>query len=160
MENLTGTWQDMSLAKAIGDYSVQPSYCTAPFVPLHKPCWWKKISFNKQKKIGSEEPGTDQVWSLKQELSPADQGRASFSSPLCCLWNAELPLKLIKHFCKEGPQHLLPVQEYITSIGNLFNQQQPSVPKLQMLKNAVQFKGQPLRSEICGVEISLGTVEG
>lgn len=33
-------------------------------------------------------------------------------------------------------------------------------PELQMLKNAVQFKGQPLRSKICRVEISLGTVEG
>lgn len=85
---------------------------------------------NTGKKFGSKELGRDQVWSFKQELRPADQGRASPSSPLCCLWNAELPLQLIKYFCKEGPLHLLPVQEYITSIGSPFTQQQPSVPKI------------------------------
>lgn len=131
MENLTGTCQDTSPVKAPGDYNVQPSYCTAPLVSLHKPCWWEnQVSTNIGKKFGSNELGTDQVWSLKQELSPADQGRASPSSPLCCLWTAELPLQLIKHFRKEGPQHLLPVQEFITSTGNPFNQQQPSVPKI------------------------------
>lgn len=36
MKNLTGIQQDRSPVKALGDYNVQPSYCTAPLVPLHK----------------------------------------------------------------------------------------------------------------------------
>lgn len=92
----------------------------------------KKPSFNKCRK---NLPGPDQVWSLKWQLSPAHQGpprRERKPSPLHSAASEMLNVlsSSLNSVVRKGLHHVLPVQEYITSIGIHFNKQQPSAPRI------------------------------
>lgn len=136
----------------------QASYCT---------CFPKQQSCQRKKKVSTSAGKIwfRGAWNTSSLISKAATESCSSQKPPQ-LHSADSEMlnflsSSLSNVVRKGLQRMLPVQEYITRNilkSVLINNHLP--PELRMLRYAVQGKGQPLRSEIRGMEaISLGTMQ-